>query len=54
VEVGRVTRMESNHEEVSASKKGDEVAITFTPDIGAPTLCYGDHFDSTWTLCCRV
>jgi len=54
VELGRITSIESNHEEVKESKKGDEVAIKFTPDAGAAPVYYGRQFDYSWPLCSHL
>lgn len=49
LDIGRVTRIESNHKEITSAKKATSVAIRIVNE-GNPTLMYGRQFDHTHTL----
>jgi translation initiation factor 5B len=49
LDVGKVTRIENNHKEVSSAKKGSSVSIQITNESN-PTLTYGRQFDHTNSL----
>ena len=49
LDVGKVTRIENNHKEVTTAKKGTSVAVQITND-GNPTITYGRQFDASNSL----
>ena len=53
LDVGKVTRLEINHKEVNAAKKGTEVAIRISNESN-PTITYGRQFDHTSTLYSKI
>jgi translation initiation factor 5B len=53
LDVGVVNRLEINHKEVTAAKKGSQVSIRITNESN-PTLTYGRQFDHTQTLYSKI
>ncbi len=51
--VGRVTRMESNHKEVSSAKKGTQVSLRIVNEAN-PTITYGRQFDDKHALVSKI
>lgn len=53
LDIGRVTRMESNHKEVSIAKKGTQVSIRIVNESN-PTITYGRQFDHNSSLYSKI
>jgi translation initiation factor 5B len=53
LDVGRVTRMEINHKEVSVAKKGTQVAIRIENESN-PTITFGRQFDHNNPLYSKI
>jgi translation initiation factor 5B len=53
LDVGRVTRIENNHKEVTQAKKATSVAVRIVNEQN-PTLTYGRQFDHTNTLYSKI
>lgn len=53
LDIGRVTKIESNHKEVTTGKKGTQVSIRIVNESN-PTLTYGRQFDHTSTLYSKI
>jgi translation initiation factor IF-2 len=51
--VGRVTRIENNHKEVTSAKKSVSVSIRITNESN-PTITYGRQFDHTNNLYSKI
>jgi translation initiation factor 5B len=53
LDVGKITRMEINHKEVTVAKKGVEVAIRITNESN-PTITFGRQFDDKSSLYSKI
>eukprot|EP00981_Chlorochromonas_danica_P008931 scaffold2352_cov153-Ochromonas_danica.AAC.12 len=53
VDVGRVTRLEINHKEVTTAKKGTQVSIRIVNESN-PTITYGRQFDHNTGLYSKI
>lgn len=53
LDVGRITRMEINHKEVTQAKKGTQVAIRIENESN-PTITFGRQFDHTHALYSKI
>lgn len=53
LDVGKITRLEINHKEVTQAKKGSEVAIRISNESN-PTITYGRQFDHNNALYSKI
>lgn len=54
IEIGIVTSIESNHKQIEAARKGQEVCIKIEPIPGDSPKMFGRHFDETDMLVSKV